>query len=263
MSSDALCRTYREPFADPRRGYRWTVRLGRPARANALDGPLLAALNDALRGAEARNAALVVLEGEGPVFSAGLDLHWLERLRGGNGNERAAAGEALARVLDGVAALDAPVLAYVGKGAFGAGLALAAAADCVVAAPDARFRLSEARLGISGGILLKTLRPRIPEPALRRWVLTARLFDADEAAASGWLAALVSETEWPAYRARFEASVAEGAPSVLAAFKRALREPVPVTTDGRLLAEALENPDGEEGLRAFRERRAPRWTGLP
>lgn len=237
----------------------WTVRLGRGDRANALNGPLLDALSAVLASEAVRTARLVFLEGDGNVFSAGLDLHWLETLRQGPRAERERAGRALASVLDAVRGIDAPVVGYAARGAFGAGIAVLAAADWIVADRDGRFRLSEARLGISGAILLETLRPKIPEAALRRWVLTAQDFDSAEAGAHGLVAETLDPGAWPARKAAIAAAVAEGARSVQAAFKRALRSPCPAATDGTLLADALENPDGDEGLRAFRERRPPRW----
>lgn len=240
-------------------GYTWTVRLDRAARANALDGPLLRALSDAFRAPEARGARALFLEAAGDVFSAGLDLDWLETLRQGPRAERDAAGRALADALEAVAAVDVPVVAYAGRGAFGAGIALLAAADWTVADPGARFRLSEARLGIAGGVLLKTLRPRVRESDLRRWILTASDFDAAEAEASGLVSARCAMDRWSATKAALRERFAATAPSVTTQFKRAMRAPVPTMTDGKLLADALENPDGAEGLRAFRERRTPRW----
>lgn len=259
MDLNTVCTTLRHPPADVGTGYCCTVRLGRPAQANALNLALLEALVLALRSEICRGARAIYLDAEGDFFSAGLDLKWLDALRQGPRCEREVAGEALAALLDTVAGLDVPVVAFAGRGAFGAGIGLLAAADWVVADPAARFRMSEARLGISGGVLLKTLRGKVSEATLRQWVLTAGDFDAAGAMAGGLVAHLVATDRCEAHRVGLDRQFAVLAPSVLGQFKRALRLPMPSATDGRLLADALENDDGAEGLRAFWERRPPRW----
>ena len=259
MEPNAVCSTLRHPPADVGTGYCCTIRLARRAQANALNLALLEALVTAFRSEICRGARAIYLDGEGEIFSAGLDLKWLEALRHGSRASREIAGDALATLLDTVAGLDAPVVAFAGRGAFGAGIGLLAAADWVVADPAARFRMSEARLGISGGVLLKTLRRKVSEAALRQWVLTAGDFDAATAVAAGLVTDLVAADRREAHRVELDRQFAVLAPSVLGQFKRAVRSQIPSASDGRLLADALESDDGAEGLRAFWERRPPRW----
>ena len=126
-----------------------TVTINRPARRNAFDARLIAALHEAfetLQGAE--GVRVVFLRGAGGIFSAGADLDWMREAADRTESDNRDDAYAMAKMLKSLWDIPALTVALVEGGAFGGGAGLAAACDMAVSTADAKFSFSEVRLGL-------------------------------------------------------------------------------------------------------------------
>ncbi|HEV2686630.1 MAG TPA: enoyl-CoA hydratase-related protein, partial [Actinomycetota bacterium] len=172
------------------------VTLDRPEVHNAFDETLIAELTRALRAAESdESVRAVVLLGAGSSFCAGADLNWMRRMAGFTRAQNLADARALSAMLSTLADLSKPTIARVHGPAFGGGVGLVACCDIAVAAHDATFALSEARLGLIPATISPYVVEAIGARAARRFFLTAERFTAAEAYRLGLVHELVPPEE--------------------------------------------------------------------
>ena len=250
-----------------RKGGVTRLALDRPEIHNAFDDRLIVALTGALVEAGTDDGCrAVLLTGEGRSFSAGADLGWMRRMAGYDLNANLDDARALARLMHVLDECPKPVVAAVNGAAIGGGVGLVAAADVAISAENAVFQLSETRLGIVPAVIAPFVLRAIGERQARRLFLTAERFPAARALELG----LVHETVPAAFlRARAEevmAGLLENGPKALAAAKRLcrdLRGPRGDVADytARLIAELRASNEGQEGIRAFLDKRPPAWRG--
>ncbi len=239
---------------------RWT--LDNPGRRNALTWDMYDRLARACEAARTDpDLRLVVIRGAGGAFAAGTDI---AQFTGFDGTAGVAYEHKLGPILDGVAALPVPVLAVVDGPAVGAGLALAACADIVVASEESRFGVPIART--LGNCLpprvLARLRGRLGPARTMAMLLTASLLSAREAAAAGLVFAVAARADLPALAADVERRICAGAPLTLAGLKEIERRLDAGRTDADdVLYDCYDSADFAEGVRAFLAHRDPVWTG--
>lgn len=176
----------------------WELVLNRPGCHNAFDDTLIAAMIQQLdNAAHLPDLRLLVLRSTGRHFSAGADLAWMQRAAGYSRRQNLADAEQLALLLRRLDQFPGPTLALVQGAAYGGALGLVACCDLVVAADDARFCLSEVRLGlIPATIAPYVLRALGPRQA-RRYMLTAELIPAREAERLGLVHLLAEPGQSP------------------------------------------------------------------
>jgi methylglutaconyl-CoA hydratase len=231
------------------------VTLARPDRRNAFDAALIAELTDAFR--DVGDASAVVLAGDGPSFCAGADVEWQRASIDLTYDENVEDAMRLYRMLEAIDSCPAPVVCRVHGYALGGGSGLVACADVAIAHPDATFGFTEVRLGIIPAVISPFVLARIGACA-RRFFLTGERFDAETARRI----ALVDEVSEDAVET-VEAIVGDllaGGPEAVREAKRLVRErPVGIET-ARIAAARRTSAEGQEGLRAFLERRRASWT---
>jgi enoyl-CoA hydratase/carnithine racemase len=233
------------------------VTLARPERRNAFDATLIARLNEAF--VDVGDARAVVLAGAGPSFCAGADVDWQRASIDLSFDENVQDALRLYRMLEAVDRCPAPVIAAVHGYALGGGSGLAACADAVVAAPDATFGFSEVRLGIAPAVISPFVIARIGARA-RRYFTTGERFGADTALRIGLVDEIADDLTGAA--ARIVGDVLESGPAAVRAAKRLVLEPPGDGEQLAWIAAGLRAADeGQEGLRAFLERRKPSWRG--
>ena len=238
-----------------------------PAKRNALDHDILDALAEVLPGLEAR---CLILAGAGRVFSAGYDIGALPQER--------FAEEAAALIAHpfhaAVAALDAvpyPVVAALGGHAIGGGLELALSCDLRICSDEARLGMPPARLGlVYSHTGLRKFIDAIGAARTRELFFTARNVTAEEALAWGLVGEVVAPRAVAARAVELAAEIAANAPLSLRGNKRvigALLEAearLDAATEAELVAlreACFRSEDFLEGVRAFGEKRPPRWRG--
>lgn len=208
----------------------------------------------------------IVLAGRGPAFCAGADLDWMRRMAGYSFDENRDDARRLADMLRTIYLTPKPVIARVHGDAYAGGMGLVAACDIAVAARTAHFCLSETRLGLIPATISPYLIRTMGEQAARRYALTAERFDAAEALRIGFVHAVVAPETLDAYVNEILAALMQTSSSAVREAKRLVREIAPKPIDELLAADTAEriaairaSDDGREGVRAFLDKRKPRW----
>ena len=234
--------------------------IDRPARRNALDLDDRLDLLDALQTAD-REARAIVLTGAGAVFCAGGDIRSMSQ-DPEVARRRLEVVNAVARqIVTG----QRPVVAAVEGGAFGLGLALAAACDIVAAGRSASFSTSFAKIGLAPDTgLAYTLPLRVGRGRTRELLLTARTFDAVEAERIGVVEHLVDDGAALETAVSTATALAELSAPMISGVRRLLTQPDQslegvLATEADTQVELLSGPQFAEGRAAFLERRTPNF----
>ena len=230
------------------------VTLARPERRNAFDAALIAELAETFsRVADAR---AVLLTGEGPSFCAGADVDWQRAAIDLSYEENVEDAMRLYTMLESIDTCPAPVVCCVHGFALGGGSGLVACSDIAIAWPDAVFGFTEVRLGIIPAVISPFVLPKIGAAA-RRYFLTGERFGAEDALRIG----LVSEVAEDAGE-RAEAVVRDllaGGPVAVREAKKLVRERPTGVDTAHIAAARRTSDEGQDGLRAFLERRPAGW----
>lgn len=240
------------------------VVLSNPGRRNALTWAMYERL-DALPGEVTDDVRLVVVRGDGgEAFAAGTDIGQFVEFT--SASDGVAYERRVAATLGGLRAIPVPVLGVVEGPAVGAGLAIAAVCDVLVATPGARFGAPIARtLGnCLPADVVRRLQLRLGAARTTAMLLTSRLLDADDAAAAGFVSAVVPREDLDAHVADVERRILAGAPLTLAALKETelrLEAAMGAVDTEDLLARCYGSADFREGVAAFLAHRPPRWQG--
>ncbi len=242
---------------DERDGAVLRITLAKPERRNAFDAALIAELHDAF--SDVGDARVVVLAGDGPSFCAGADVEWQRASIGLSFDENVADALRLHRMLATVDSCPAPLVARVQGYALGGGSGLVACADVVVASLDATFGFTEVRLGIIPAVISPFVFAKIGARAARRLFLTGERFNAETALRIGLIHELADDLD--AAVERVVGELLKSGPEATRAAKRLARErPYDGEELARIAAGLRAGDEGQEGLRAFLEKRAPNWT---
>jgi enoyl-CoA hydratase len=244
-----------------------TVTVNRPGALNALDAATLDALLEAF-GALAAEPSLrcVILTGAGDkAFVAGADIKAMSAMTPAQAGALAAISH---RLGEAIAGLPAPVIAAVNGFALGGGCELALCCDFIYASRSAKFGLPEVGLGVIPGLGgTQRLPRRIGLARASELLFTGAVIDADEALRIGLVNVVLEPAELlPRVRAVAEA-IAARAPLAVAAAKRAAREGAElplapaIERERQLFSGLFGSADQQEGMRAFIERRAAKWSG--
>jgi methylglutaconyl-CoA hydratase len=237
-----------------RDGHVLRVTLAKPERRNAFDAALIAELTDAFT--DVGDARAVVLAGEGQSFCAGADVEWHRASIDLSLEENVEDGVRLFRMCETIDACPAPVVARVHGYTLGGGSGLVACADIAVAAPDAVFGFSEVKLGIIPAVISPFVLPKIGAHA-RRYFLTGERFGAETALRIGLVHELSGDLD-----AAVDAVVADlltAGPEAVRAAKRLVRERPEGEQTAQIAAGLRAGDEGQEGLRAFLEKRTAGW----
>ena len=230
----------------------YRVTLARPERRNAFDAAAIAELTEAFR--LVGDARVVVLSGEGPSFCAGADVEWQRSSIDLSYDENVEDAMRLYEMSEAIDSCPAPVVALVHGYALGGGSGLVACADVAIAAPDAVFGFSEVRLGIIPAVISPFVLRKIGPGGARRYFLTGERFDAETALRIG----LVHEVSPEPQQVVDDiiGAILQGGPDAIRAAKLLVAQRPTGLETARIAAERRTSEEGQEGLRAFLERRA-------
>jgi methylglutaconyl-CoA hydratase len=256
-----------------RQGPVWRATLNRPAVRNAFDERLIAALHAwaaaVTLAADAGEARVAVLAGAGPVFSAGADLGWMQRMRDYTREDNIRDAEAAAAMFGALDSLPVPLVGRIQGAALGGGAGLAAVCDLVVAADDAIVGFTEVRLGILPAVIGPFVVAKIGSSAARALFLTGGRFPAALAHRLGLVHEVVPAAELDAVVDTVVRDLLLGAPSAQRRVKALLRDiagrpaaDVRAITSAAL-ADQRVSADGQEGLAAFLAKRPAGWVTEP
>ena len=244
------------------------VWLAREKVRNAFNETLIASLTAAFtRLGEDDAVRAIVLAGRGPAFCAGADLDWMRRMAGYSHDENRADACALATMLRTIYLCPKPTIARVHSDAYAGGMGLVAACDIAVAATSANFCLSETKLGLIPATIGPYVVRALGEQAARRYALTAERFDAAEALRLGFVHAVAAPEALDARIEEILAAIMQTSAHAVREAKRLVREVAGRPIDEALAQDTAEriaairaSEDGREGVRAFLDKRKPRWV---
>lgn len=243
------------------------VTLNRPELRNAFDDELIRKLRNIFEELSAdRSVRVMVLAGNGPAFCAGADLNWMKRMAGYGYEENLADAQALAKMLATLDRFPKPTIARVHGPVFAGGTGLVAACDIAIGTPEAKFCLSEAKLGLSPATISPYVMRAMGERMARRYFLSAEVFDAEEAYRIGMLSALVPAADLDASIDALVKHLLAGGPQAHAKIKELIRAVAHRPVDdalaadtARRIAEIRGSPEGKEGIASFLEKRKAAW----
>jgi methylglutaconyl-CoA hydratase len=242
------------------------VTLNRPDVRNAIDEEVIAGLTAMAREAAADDTLrAVVLAGHGKSFCAGADLGWMAKAVAYNREENRRDAEDLARMLETLDVLPVPLLARVHGAALGGGAGLAAVCDIVIAADSATFGFTEAKLGIIPAVISPYVVHKIGPSAARELFLTGARFSAKRARRIGLVHKVVDESALDETVDEYLAEILTSGPKAITAAKALIREIDCARTSDVIgltttrIAEQRVSSEGQEGIRAFLEKRKPGW----
>jgi methylglutaconyl-CoA hydratase len=242
------------------------VRLNRPDVRNAFNAELIAALTAEFQAlAQDQNVRAVVLCGEGKVFCGGADISWMRASLDLTYDENVADAKAMSDMFRAIDRCPKPVIGKVHGAALGGGAGLAAVCDIVVASVDAVFGFTEVKLGIIPAVISPFVLAKIGVSNARALFVTGERFDAKRAQHIGLVHEVVIADTLDVCIERITGEIVSAGPNAVAAAKALIPR---VTAAGydesrSITAEAIARqrttPEGQEGLRAFLERRKASW----
>lgn len=243
-----------------------TLTLNRPDVHNAFDDALIAELNAALENyGRHPHVRLLVLRASGKSFSAGADLGWMKRMAGYSREDNLADALELEKLMRGIYEFPKPTLALVQGAAYGGAVGLVSCCDIAIAGRQASFSLSEAKLGLAPAVISPYVIAAIGARQASRYFLSAERFTAETAAAMGLVHEVVDNEALDAAGENMIATLLANGPVALMACKAALRRIAPASSPEitawttELIASLRTSQEGQEGLTAFFEKRAPAW----
>ncbi|MBL39123.1 MAG: enoyl-CoA hydratase [Xanthomonadales bacterium] len=245
-----------------------TLTLNRPDVHNAFNAELIAELTRAFDDLAAAPPRVLIVTGAGRSFSAGADLGWMRAMADAGEAENRADSERLAAMFRSLDELPCPTVARINGAAFGGGVGLISCCDVAVAADHAKFGLTEVRLGLIPATIAPFVIARIGAANARRYMLTGERFDAQEAKAIGLVHETCADEQLDAQVESIAEALLASGPQAVAECKQLIRRVQ--TFDGpageldaitaEWIARLRVGEEGQEGLRAFLEKRKASWN---
>jgi enoyl-CoA hydratase/carnithine racemase len=234
--------------------------LNRPERRNALNVDLCTALGAELEKAESdAGVGAILLSGNGKSFCAGMDLHEVMAPGGVDVNE------VHERIFTAGIRMTKPLIAAVHGAALAGGTGLAANCHIVIAAEDATFGLTEIRIGLWPFVIFRTIVAALGQRRATELALTGRIFGAGEAHEYGLVHQVVGSGGLMQRAQEVAGAVAEASPTAIKAGLSFVRDARGKSWEEagdlarRMRNDVFRSADFQEGIRAFQEKRPPRW----
>jgi methylglutaconyl-CoA hydratase len=260
-----------EPILLTRQGAVAQIALNRPTVHNAFDAALIADLLETLEQVDNDpDVRAVVLTGSGSTFSAGADLNWMRGMARASEAENRQDSLQLARLMRTLNFLSKPTLARVNGSAYGGGVGLIACCDIAIGVEGSKFSLSEVKLGLVPAVISPYVIAAIGIRHARRMFLGAEVFDSREAERIGLLHQNVADGKLDEAIDRSLHWLGKGGPlaqheAKILALRMAGMTPESAeridAENATLIARLRVSAEGQEGLGAFLDKRAPNWCG--
>lgn len=241
--------------------------LNRPDKRNAMHGPLLQELLQALKVQAQHASRVLLINGKGENFCAGGDIGWMQKIAAATQDENQNDAQLLADVLYQLYVFPKPTIVLAHGATLGGGLGLVAAADIALAAKDASFGLPEVKIGITPSVISPYVINAIGERFAHYYFLTGERFDADVALRLGLVQKLTEVASLQETGINLAKTLLQNSPLALQAAKQLIRNVARQKMTVNLaqqtaqhLAELRATPEAQEGLRAFLEKRKPGWV---
>jgi methylglutaconyl-CoA hydratase len=246
------------------------VKLNRPKVHNAFDDQLVADLTAALADAELdANVRCVILTGTGNSFSAGADLNWMRAMAKASEAENRDDALRLAALMRTLNFLSKPTIARVNGAAYGGGVGLVACCDIAIGVDAAKFSLSEVKLGLVPAVISPYVIAAIGLRHARRLFVSGEVFDAANAVRIGLLHESVAADQLDEAVQRAVHFLGKGGPLAQGEAKQLALRAAGITRESaertdlenaHLIAQLRVSAEGQRGIAAFLDKRAPDWA---
>lgn len=245
-----------------------TVTLSRPEVHNAFNDEVIEKLTETFSElSKDKNVRVVILAGEGKSFCAGGDLNWMKKAIDYTYEENVEDSRKLAKMFKAINECPKPVIARIHSTTIGGGVGLVSVCDVACAVSTAKFSLSEVKIGLIPAVISPFVMKKIIPGEARRYFLTGERFDASEAKRIGLISEVtLDEKEMDKKISEWTESILSGGPEAISACKKMIRDISSLNTDEALelsskqLAERRASKEGQEGIKAFFEKRKPNWS---
>jgi len=245
-----------------------TLSFNRPDKLNSYNEDLMSAFSEELAAAEDDpSVRVVVVRGEGKHFSAGADINWFKELSTASKEDQLRAARLGADTMRRLNKLPIPTIALVQNACFGGATGFVAACDIVIASEDARFAISEIRMGITPAPIMPLIVDAIGMRQARRYTLTGERFDAQEAHRIGFVHQICPVGELDNAAEPVIGELLKGAPGAISDTKSLIFDVAHQDYDDALAGKMAEKSasgrtttEGVEGFSAFLEKRPPNWS---
>ena len=240
----------------------------RPDKRNAMHGEMLQEISAALQQlAKDEDVSVLIINGSGEHFCAGADINWMKVVGTFSSEENQRDAEVLANLLYQLYEFPKPTIALAHGAVLGGGMGIAAVCDIVLAAKDASFGFPEVKIGIAPSTISPYVITAIGARAAHYYFLTGVRFDAHEAHRIGLVHQVTEEASLYQTGHALAQTLLQNGPKALTAVKQLIHRVMDETISpelGKITASHLANlrttPEAQEGLKAFLEKRAPKWN---
>jgi methylglutaconyl-CoA hydratase len=247
-----------------------TIALNRAGVHNAFDANLILELTTTLSNvARNEDVRAVVLTGKGASFSAGADINWMQSQLTATESENMADARGLAQLMRTLAYLPKPTIARVNGPAYGGGVGLIACCDIAIGTSDARFGLTETKLGLVPAVISPYVIDAIGMRQALRYFQTGEVFDAARAQAIGLLHEVVASDQLDTTVGQQIRNLRQAGPNAVKAAKALVHRVVGLSVEdqmftdeenAKLIAKLRVSSEGQEGLSAFLGKRRASWN---
>jgi methylglutaconyl-CoA hydratase len=244
-----------------------TLTLNRPASHNAFDAMMIGELCDAFGAlADDDTVRVVILTGAGASFCAGADINWMRASLDWTIEQNVADAETLADLFEAAWNLPKPLIGRINGVALGGGAGLVACCDLAVASESARFGFSEVKLGLIPAVIAQYVVPKIGVSQARVLFVSGEQITPERAFEIGLIHAITGADELDATVHSLALRMLSSAPQAAGAAKRLVDAVWRLERDAarsyvvHAIAAARTSDEGQEGLRAFLEKRKPNWS---
>ncbi len=251
---------------DSKTGGILNIELARPEAHNALNGEMMASLTKIFSAIKKdKSIRVVYLSGQGPSFCAGGDLNWMREPMKFTLAQNMKDTQKLSDMYEAIFRCPVPVIGYAHGNVMGGGVGLAAVCDILAAETEAKFCLSEVKLGLVPSIISPCVLRKIPEAEARLLMLTAEIFRAPYAHKVGLAHFVGPQTECLQFIKERVDLILKNAPEATQLTKelivkvKAAQWPQARKLTVQTIAKKRTSKEGQEGMKAFFEKRKPSW----
>lgn len=242
--------------------------INRTSKHNAFDDKLLMQMQDAFEQAlNNPEVRVIILKANGTHFSAGADLAWMQRMTHYTIEENTTDAMVLAQLMHTIYQSSKPTIAMIQGCAYGGGAGLAAACDIAIAADNARFCFSEAKLGLIPAVISPFVIHAIGARSAQALFMSAEVFDAQKALALHLVHHCIAQDRLLEFTLNYAMQIANNAPEAVADCKKLTRYIInkPIDTEiahytAALIAKKRVSEEGQKGLNAFLNKKTPNWN---
>jgi methylglutaconyl-CoA hydratase len=243
------------------------ITLNRPEVHNAFNETLIAELTEAFESLREDEATrVVILQGEGKSFCAGADLNWMGKMVNYSFAENLEDARALSRMFEAIDHCPKPVVGRIHGAAMGGGAGLVAVCDIAIATPEAKFAFSEVKLGLIPAVIAPYVLRKIGYGHARALFISGERFDAETALRIGLVQRVVAADQLDTEVDAVVKNLLQNGPNAIAAAKMLLHAALVLPADElrsltvARIAELRISDEGQEGIRAFLEKRKPSFA---